>query len=97
MFIHVNDPNMQPEIGLCHFLDDEFPDDAPHSIYASYARDWTISKLHEFYSLLCKKHNVDAVIAFDGGTDSLVRGDEAGLGDPIEVRFCFVWNIYNFG
>ncbi len=27
---------------------------------------------------------MDAIVAIDGGTDSLMRGDEEGLGDPIE-------------
>jgi hypothetical protein len=31
-----------------------------------------------------KKHKIDAVITIDGGSDSLMVGDEDGLGDPIE-------------
>ena len=30
------------------------------------------------------EHGVDAVVIVDGGSDSLMRGDEEGLGDPIE-------------
>ena len=59
--------NYHPEIGFVRFLDKEYPADAPHSIYASYARSWTIKKLHEFLTHVVKRHSIDAVIAFDGG------------------------------
>jgi hypothetical protein len=73
-----------PELHVVSFLDAQFPAEAPHSIYAHYARAWTINSLHKFYAHLVALHDIHAVIAFDGGTDSLVLGDEAGLGDPIE-------------
>lgn len=36
------------------------------------------------YQQLVEQHAVDTVILIDGGTDSLMRGDEAGLGTPEE-------------
>ncbi len=36
------------------------------------------------YQQLVERHGVDTVILVDGGTDSLMRGDEAGLGTPEE-------------
>jgi hypothetical protein len=36
------------------------------------------------YQTLVKKLDLDAVVLVDGGTDSLMRGDEAGLGTPYE-------------
>lgn len=39
-----------PEVGICAFLDDEYPNDAPHFIYAYYARDFSVPILTELYS-----------------------------------------------
>lgn len=36
------------------------------------------------YELLCAQLELDTVLLVDGGTDSLMRGDEAGLGTPHE-------------
>jgi hypothetical protein len=77
-------PDYAPEQHMVACLDEEFPEDAPHRMYAYYARSWTVDGLHAFYHHLVEKHSIDLVIAFDGGSDSLVVGDEAGLGDPIE-------------
>ena len=76
--------NYQPEICLCRYLDNEYPAEAPHFIYAYYARDFSIPMLREFYEFLCHTHEIHAIICMDGGSDSLMAGDEQGLGDPIE-------------
>eukprot|EP01123_Difflugia_compressa_P014814 TRINITY_DN8032_c0_g1_i1.p1 TRINITY_DN8032_c0_g1~~TRINITY_DN8032_c0_g1_i1.p1 ORF type:complete len:379 (+),score=59.42 TRINITY_DN8032_c0_g1_i1:23-1138(+) len=73
-----------PEVHMASFLDMQYPQTAPHKLYTCNAREFTVPLLHEFYSELVKKHNVDAFVIFDGGTDSLMSGDEEGLGDPIE-------------
>ena len=39
----------------------------------------------EVYEALVKELQVDAIILADGGTDSLMQGDEDGLGTPMEV------------
>jgi hypothetical protein len=36
------------------------------------------------YRLLAEMHQLDAIVLIDGGTDILMRGDEAGLGTPEE-------------
>ena len=77
-------PAYCPEIGFCCFLDQKYPGKAPHSIYAYYARAFSVPTLKGLYEALVDLHNVDAIIAVDGGSDSLMRGDEEGLGDPIE-------------
>ncbi len=38
----------------------------------------------EAYRALVARLGVDALVLVDGGTDSLMRGDEAGLGTPVE-------------
>ena len=73
-----------PEVHLCSFLDTQEPDAAPHYVYAYYARSFSVPRLRSLYQQLIDRHAVDAVILIDGGSDSLMRGDEEGLGDPIE-------------
>ena len=77
-------PVYAPEVHVCSFLDAQHPASAPHSIYAYYARDFAVPILTRFYRQLIAEYGIDAVVLFDGGSDSLLRGDEHGLGDPIE-------------
>jgi len=78
------EPHYAPEIHMCSFLDLKYPQSAPHQIYACNAREFTVPLLTEFYSKVVNEHSVDGIIIFDGGSDSLMRGDEESLGDPIE-------------
>lgn len=82
----VPDRNYGPEVGLCAFLDETYPraDGTPWSIYAYYARSFTPAMLTNLYTRMCNEHDVDAVLAMDGGSDSLFRGNEEGCGDPVE-------------
>ncbi|MEO1441014.1 MAG: DUF1152 domain-containing protein [Chloroflexota bacterium] len=73
-----------PEVHLCAYLDEIYPESGPHSIYACYARDFAVPQLMSFYQQLIAKHDIDAIVLIDGGSDSLMRGDEEGLGDPVE-------------
>jgi hypothetical protein len=43
-----------------------------------------VRPLRAAYQALIEMHCVDAVVLVDGGTDILMRGDEAGLGTPEE-------------
>jgi hypothetical protein len=50
-----------------------------------YAFDTTgVQPLKASYEALIEKLNLDAIVLIDGGTDSLMRGDEADLGTPQE-------------
>jgi hypothetical protein len=71
--------NYFPEKYLKEWFDDlrEFP-----NIYAF--ERIGIRPLLRAYNFLIKKHNIDTVILIDGGTDSLMFGDEEGLGTPQE-------------
>lgn len=73
-----------PEVHTCSFLDARYPETKPHALYAYYARDFSVPGLTRLYTQLFEEHQVDAAIIVDGGSDSLMRGDEEGLGDPIE-------------
>ena len=78
------DGHYGPEVHVCSFLDQCYPNSAPHFVYAYYARDFSVPLLSRFYGQLMETHSVDAIVLFDGGSDSLMAGDEEGLGDPIE-------------
>lgn len=78
------DPHYAPEVHICSFLDRRYPESAPHFVYAYYARAFTVPRLTRLYRQLIEAHQVDAVVLIDGGSDSLMAGDEEGLGDPIE-------------
>ena len=73
-----------PEVHVCSFLDLCYPPSAPHFVYAYYARDFTVPLLTRLYRQLVETHSVDAIVLVDGGSDSIMAGDEEGLGDPIE-------------
>lgn len=73
-----------PEVHVCSFLDASYPASAPHFAYAYYARDFTVPLLTRLYRQLIEEHSIDAIVLVDGGSDSLMVGDEEGLGDPIE-------------
>ena len=78
------DPYYGPEVHVCSYLDSLYPAAAPHSIYAYYARAFSVPLLRQLYEQLIHAHAIDAIVIVDGGSDSLMAGDEEGLGDPIE-------------
>jgi hypothetical protein len=80
----IPDGHYGPEVHLAGFLDERFPERAPHGLLACNARRFTVPALRAFYRRLAREQNVDAAVIVDGGSDSLMRGDEEGLGDPIE-------------
>ncbi len=43
-----------------------------------------VRQLRDAYETVIATHDIDAVVLVDGGTDSLMRGDESGLGTPAE-------------
>lgn len=43
-----------------------------------------VQQIAASYAAIVKRHSVDAVLLADGGTDSLMRGDEASLATPVE-------------
>lgn len=73
-------------------LDDYFPEralarwlaahDLPSTVYAF--PKVGVQPLRAAYRHLVDSLDVDAVVLVDGGTDILMRGDEAGLGTPVE-------------
>lgn len=78
------DPSYAPEVHLAAFLDEVEPEAGPHQVYAYNAREFACPQLTSFFRQLVREHQIDALILVDGGSDSLMAGDEAGLGDPVE-------------
>jgi len=52
-----------------------------------------VKNLKRAYDYLIKEHEIDTVILVDGGTDSLMFGDEEGLGTP-EEDSCSLAAVY---
>lgn len=69
-----------PEKYLCEWLDANI--DHCSTVY-SFTRTG-VQPLHQAYQELVDEHDLDAVVLVDGGTDSLMRGDEQSLGTPTE-------------
>ena len=69
-----------PEKYLCEWLDANI--DHCSSVFA-FGRTG-VQPLKEAYQELVEEHEIEAVVMVDGGTDSLMRGDEQGLGTPTE-------------
>ncbi|MGB0383712.1 MAG: DUF1152 domain-containing protein [Ardenticatenaceae bacterium] len=77
-------PHYGPEVHICSFLDATYPASRPHFVYAYYARAFSVPVLKRLYQQFIVEHSIDAIVLVDGGSDSLMVGDEEGLGDPIE-------------
>lgn len=80
--------NYFPEKFLCEwFL-------TPEENVEMYAFEQTgVNPLKDAYNYLIKQHSIDTIILVDGGTDSLMFGDEEGLGTP-EEDICSMAAVY---
>ncbi|MFE9873377.1 DUF1152 domain-containing protein [Micromonospora sp. NPDC005686] len=56
--------------------------DLPSTVYAF--PPLGVQPLREAYRHLVDRLDLDAIVLVDGGTDILLRGDESGLGTPVE-------------
>ncbi|GAA1578143.1 DUF1152 domain-containing protein [Dactylosporangium maewongense] len=68
-----------PELALAHWLAEQR---LPSTVYA--LRRTGVQPLRAAYRNLVSSLGVDAIVLVDGGTDILLRGDESGLGTPVE-------------
>ncbi len=69
-----------PERHLCAWMEEETGE--PFSIVC-FERHGAVA-LREAYQRVVEHFDIDALVLVDGGTDALMRGDEAGLGTPHE-------------
>ena len=56
--------------------------DLPSTVYAF--PPLGVQPLRAAYQYLIDRHDLDTIVLVDGGTDILMRGDEIGLGTPVE-------------
>jgi hypothetical protein len=68
-----------PELHLCRWFRNRGEDISVHCFFRT-----GVAPIIEAYKALAGDLDIDAVVLVDGGTDSLARGDEAGLGTPQE-------------
>lgn len=68
-----------PEGALSRWLDSQ---GLPSTVYAF--PPLGVQTLREAYRYLIDELGIDAIVLVDGGTDILMRGDEHGLGTPVE-------------
>jgi len=68
-----------PELYLSHWLTTQFGNTPIYAIQQTGVRP-----IKAAYEYLVQNLQVDTIILIDGGTDSLMRGDEIGLGTPQE-------------
>ncbi|MBU2666818.1 DUF1152 domain-containing protein [Actinoplanes bogorensis] len=68
-----------PEGALAGWLSDN---QLPSTVYAF--PPLGVQTLREAYQFLIDRLDLDAIVLVDGGTDILLRGDENGLGTPVE-------------
>ncbi len=77
--LNVYEGDYFPEYWLSRWLKTQ---KEPSSVYA--LRKVGVQPLLTAYKALVKHLKIDTIILVDGGTDSLMRGDESGLGTPTE-------------
>jgi hypothetical protein len=68
-----------PELHLCRWLRKCRIETAVHCL-----RRTGVRPLTQAWRTLVHRLSIEAIVLVDGGTDSLMRGDEAGLGTPVE-------------
>jgi hypothetical protein len=71
--------NYFPELHLAYWLSDHFGETPVYAIERGGVKPVVVA-----YEWLVKTLHPDTIVLVDGGTDSLMRGDEAGLGTPQE-------------
>lgn len=73
-------PTYFPEKYLSHWLGEHLNERTP--VYT--LRRTGVQPLRTAFDFLVERHAIGALVLVDGGTDSLMRGDEPGLGTPVE-------------
>ncbi|PRQ06307.1 DUF1152 domain-containing protein [Enhygromyxa salina] len=73
-------PHYFPERCLSEWFASELGEDVPIWSFAKSG----VQPLRRAYELVLAQTRADAIVLIDGGTDSLMRGDECGLGTPAE-------------
>jgi hypothetical protein len=73
-----------PEGYFVNFLEEKLGKDHGNYLYATNACEMDDVSNNEFFQILCEKHSIDGIITADGGSDSLMRGDECDIASVYE-------------
>lgn len=76
-----------PELAMLDFFSANLPSSENVFLYANDIHRFGIDNLTDALAFLIQKHSVDVAVTIDGGTDSLMRGDEAAVATIVE-DFC---------
>ena len=90
---NVADAYYGPEVHVCSYLDSVHPDSGSHSVYAYYARAFTVRTLSMLYQKLIAAHSIDAIVIVDGGSDSLMVGVPSQLESRVRPGELFFWPL----
>lgn len=88
-----NDSNTYfPEKYLCEWFREVIHEEI--SVFTFTRRG--VDKLTDAYNLVIGRYNIGAIVLIDGGSDSLMAGDEAELGTPLEDMLS-IFGVKNTG
>lgn len=77
----ISDSDYFPERALADYLaTNPLTDSQETTVYTLSRRHCGVTTVRKAYSWLINKFNVDAIVTVDAGTDSLMKGNEDGLG-----------------
>jgi len=75
--------SIYPESKLIEVIDNQFAPGEPRIPIYSLPKVG-VKAYEKMYAEIIKNHNIDTIVAIDGGVDSLMRGDEDGAGTILE-------------
>lgn len=73
-----------PEGHFVNFLEEKLGKRHGNVVYYTNSGNMDDVSNHEFLSMICEKHKIDGIITIDGGSDSLMRGDESNIATVYE-------------
>jgi len=76
-----HNPSYFPEYYLSQWFKDKWNEEVP--IYA-FDREIGVKELTKVYNKIVAEHKIDAIVLVDGGTDSVMFGNEQLMGTPAE-------------
>ena len=72
-----------PEVHFIKVLNQNYPEEE-HFIYSMNSIYYNTKMLKELYEKIINDNEIDAIITIDGGSDSLMKGNEYSLGSIVE-------------
>ena len=85
-----------PEVHFIKVLNQYYPEE-DHFIYSMQATYYNTKMLKELYEKIINDNEIDAIISIDGGSDSLMKGNECFLGFIFflsSIAFCVIFHFF---